>query len=238
MKKSVFAIALLMTLAMLPFPAFAQQEGTYVFMVGNVRYYGNEGMPGWMGAFAKIDEWARVYAFWAKFQVLPIPGNYTFYEARLASASIIKLNYNGKDFYILGTWDVLKVTLMYHANGTITKIIEVIVADQRGELSVTGSWTLFSIDIVGVPLITGLVTFYWISPGKEIPVGDVKGPLQDVPDGKINIFDLTHVAKGYGSTPGKPEYNFDIDFNFDYKVDIYDLTTIAANLGESYKPPA
>jgi len=28
--------------------------------------------------------------------------------------------------------------------------------------------------------------------------------------------------------------DFSMDFNFDFKIDIYDLTTIAVNIGESY----
>jgi len=237
-KLSYLAILLITwTLGTTPMLSLAQSaSSTWVFMAGSINRYGSEGWVGWCGAWAEIDQWAEVLAFWQKFQVLPIPGNYTFNYARLANASIIKLDYLGKDFYILGKWDVLKITLVYGPGGNITKVIEILAADAPGELFVTGGWKDFTINIIapGIQLITGTVFFYRIVSTRPIPKGDVRGPGIDVPDGKINLYDLVHVAKGYGSTPGKPEYKFDTDFNADFTIDIYDLTTLAASLGESY----
>lgn len=238
MKKAIWVSILLMTLA-LTIPTFAEPatESTWVFMAGNINWYGNEGLVGWCGAFAKIDEWAEVYALWEKFQILPIPGNYTFYYARLANASIIKLDYTGKDFYILGEWDVLKVILVYDAHGNITRVTELLADDARGELSVTGNWSAFTISIMDpdVKLITGRVVFHRITSKGPIPRGDVKGPeINSLPDGEIDVYDLVHVAKAQGDTPGMGRYNFDIDFNFDFTIDIYDLTTLAVNFGEEY----
>lgn len=211
-------------------------DQTWVFMTGYINRYGNESVGGWCGAWAEIDRWAEVRAFWVKPQILPIPGNYTFHYARLVNASMVKLNYQARDFYILGLWDVLRITLVYDAGGNVTLVTEVVAVDAEGELYVTGGWRDLTIDIRGVNLLTGTVLFYRITSIRPIPIGDVSGFPPKIPDGEINIYDLVHVAKAYGDTPGMlgSLYDFDIDFNIDFTIDIYDLTTVAASLGESY----
>lgn len=236
--KKTFLIAFLLvtlTLTAIPTSTFAQStDSTWVYMVGYIEQFGDKSVSGWVGAWAEIDQWAEVHAFWTWPQILPIPGNYAFYYARLVDASIIKLDYNEKDFYILGTWDVLKITLVYDMEGNITKVMEIVADDASGDLSVTGGWSAFTIVITGVDLITGRVLFYRMVSDGPIPIGDVTGLVPDTPDGEINIRDLVHVAKAYGDTPGIGRYNFDIDFNFDFQIDIIDLTTLAASLGETY----
>jgi hypothetical protein len=113
--------------------------------------------------------------------------------------------------------------------------MELLVDDGLGTLSVTNNWTDFTVNVQGIELIRGSVVFYAES-SIEIPIGDVFGEGQ-LPDGEINIWDLVHIAKAYGSTPGNqfvPNYDFSLDFNFDFIIDIYDLTTIAVNIGKSY----
>jgi len=225
-----------LVIATFPVPISGQSsDSTWVLMVGQIMQVGNQSIPGWCGTLAEIDQWAEAHAFWAEFQILPIPGNYTFHYARLVNSSIIKLDYLGKDFYILGEWDVLKITLMYDFEGNVTTVYEPIVIGASGELFVTGGWKDFTIAITEIELIiTGKVVFYRIVSDGFIPIGDVRGVDPDIPDGKIDIRDLVHVAKAYGDTPGIGNYYFDIDFNHDFKIDIIDLTTLAANLGESY----
>jgi len=237
MKNLVLVAVLAITLATtsIPTSALGTAESTWVVMAGRIVSYGGESVGGWSGALAKIDEWAEVNAFWVKPQIMPIPGNYTFHWARLVNASMVKLNYTGNDFYIAGLWDVLKITLVYDLHGNVTKVFEVIADDARGELTVTDGWRNFRINIENVPSIAGVVYFYRIVHTKPVPKGDVTSEAPNVPDGKINIWDLVHVARAYGETP-KPwgKYDFNIDFNFDFTIDIYDLTTLAANLGENY----
>jgi len=242
MKKSWYVAVLLtaLTLGMTPMLGLAQTaDPTWVFMAGSIDWYGTNGVVGWCGVFAKIDEWAEARTFWMQFQIQPIPGNYTFYFARLENASLVKLDYQGKDFYILGLWDVLKITFVYERGGGMTKVVEIIVDDAPGELYVTsdfsGVWKDLTINIIGVDLLRGNVIFYRIITTGPIPKGDVRGLNPNLPDGKIDIMDLVHVARAYGETP-KPggRYDFNIDFNFDFTIDIYDLTTVAASLGKEY----
>ena len=58
--------------------------------------------------------------------------------------------------------------------------------------------------------------------------------LKYVPSGRNSRFYRYLETIPYGSTPGLGRYKFNIDINLDFVIDIYDLTTLAASLGESY----
>ena len=58
-----------------------------------------------------------------------------------------------------------------------------------------------------------------------ILIGDLNG------DGKIDIKDISIVARAYGSDPGKPNWNPDADLNHDGKVDIKDIAIVAKVFG-------
>lgn len=239
MGKSNYVIMLLMafTLGVTPFIGSVHAAGsTSVFVAADIKMVGSEGLTGFCGVWAQINQSAEVRALWQKFQIFAIPGNYTFYYARLANASVISQNYVGRDLYILGLWTVLKITLVYDSSGTITQVVEIITDNAGGELYITGGWTSLTINIrdPNVGLITGNVYFYRVVLAGAAPIGDVSGVQTNVPDGKIDIYDLVHVARAYGNTPGIGKYDFNIDLNVDFKIDIFDLTTVAANLGTSY----
>jgi PKD repeat protein len=53
-------------------------------------------------------------------------------------------------------------------------------------------------------------------------------------DGKIDIKDISIVAKAFGSYPGHPLWNPIADLNGDNKVDIKDISVVAKHYGESY----
>lgn len=250
MKKSILAVFPLLTL-MLAFPlgqlAANATDQTWVVMHGTITEYGGSPVAyGWCGAYAKVGEWAKVHAFWVPTMIFQPPCwnstpsinfTYSFYIAKLVNASMVELNYTEViDFYISGIWDVYNVTFAYSGDWNFTWTMELMLDDANGQLSVTGNWTDFTIAITDIELISGKVVFHRVKPMKPIPMGDIWGPNRK-PDCKVNIFDLVHAAKAYGSTPGNPwipNYDFSFDFNFDYKIDIIDLTTIAVNIGESY----
>ena len=50
-------------------------------------------------------------------------------------------------------------------------------------------------------------------------------------DGVVDIYDLTLVAKAYGSAVGQPEYNPELDITKDGRVDIRDLAIVCRNYG-------
>lgn len=248
MKKSVYAIALLMTLTMTLIPVSAQPvtEPTFVAMKGVVQYYGSKPAYGCLRAFAEVKKWAEVKVVWTDMgpRILSFPAVYYFYAAKLVKSDIVELKYNERDFYVSGVWDVWNVTLSYDEHGKLWKwIIDLIVDDGPGDLSVYNGWTDFTVDIKPKPpmeLIVGKVLRYWIWPF-PIPQGDWNV------DETIDIFDLVHVARAFRGKPGiesywSTEFNinqsleliFDTDLNLDFAVDIFDLATIAANLGESY----
>jgi len=239
MKKLMFVAVLSITLAMTSIPALAQPvtEPIFVGMMGMVQSYGDKPAYGYIGAFAKINKSAEVCLFWTlhPVHIAVIPYNYSFHVARLDTAKMVALNYSGRDFYVSGLWDVYNVTFYYRKDG-FNWTMKLWVDDGFGELNVINNWKTFTVDIeYPIKQIFGIVLRYCIRPIKPIPIGDVTGPYApDVPDGEIDIHDLVHVAKAYGNTPGIGNYYFELDFNFDYVVDIYDLTTIAANLGETY----
>ena len=58
-------------------------------------------------------------------------------------------------------------------------------------------------------------------------MGDING------DGVINVYDLSLVAKAYGSLIGEPEYNPETDLNKDDRVDIRDLAVVGKYYGKT-----
>lgn len=265
MKKVVsLSVLLIMVLALTSTASPAQSTPIpiRVKMVGHINSYGGNVAAGMLVAHAKIDEWAKVRAFYVpRLNFTPhtfphiIPANLTvsFHAVKLVNAFLVKLNYMDNDFYILGLWDVIKITIVHHDLNNFTVIIQPLVIHGRGELNVTGTWTDFTLDIVGNNLVKGKVLFFAVVGGlKPIPIGDVSGgpfpgiPDQrpGIPDRRIDIRDLVHVARAYGSTPGDPwtpNYAFSADFDFDVDnpvstvgVGLGELTTIASNLGTEY----
>lgn len=68
-------------------------------------------------------------------------------------------------------------------------------------------------------------------------IGDITGLTAGVPDGKVDMRDITTAAIAYGSYPSHPSWNPNADITgptlgeSDNKVDIRDLTAIAKNYG-------
>jgi hypothetical protein len=228
MRKTFLMAFLVTSLALTSFPTFAQTESTYVAMDGYVESYGEELAYGWLGALAEIDQWAEVDIFWSMENLsLELPANYSFYAATLVNTETVKLNYTGKDFYVSGRWDVWNVTFYYDETGNYSYTAELIVDDGPGELNVLNGWAVFTVNIIGIQSIAGVVAHSYVGSVK-VPIGDLNW------DHIINIHDLFYIAKAYEDTPGMGRYAFNIDLNHDFKIDIIDLTTIAANLGKSY----
>jgi hypothetical protein len=244
MRKLRIAPIVVLLPLMLIMPTIAQPAAnpTWVMMHGRVEYFGSNQAWGYCGVYAKIGEWARVFAAWTIGKPV-ITTIFNFYAARLMNTTVVELNYSSSDLYIEGLWNVYNVTFIYEPGqmpGNYTFTIDLLVDHGEGTLTVNDNWKTFTISITGIDEVKGSVKRYIIRPIEPIPIGDICGPNMGPPDSTVNIWDLVHAAKAYGTTPGMPGMEFDfsfyfsMDFNFDFKIDIIDLTTIAVNIGESY----
>ena len=68
-------------------------------------------------------------------------------------------------------------------------------------------------------------------------VGDLTGSTPFKPDGKVNIMDISVVAKAFGTTPGMPLWNANCDVNNDGIVNIRDISIVAKNWGATTNYP-
>jgi len=250
MRKSIAVIMLAMmaisSFALIPNLASADYhfQGLWVRVGGVVTRWDTTRVFGWMGAFAAmIDangtyyEWARAGAIWStetrrlNYSEPPTPENFTFsfYAAKLVETSAVRLNYSGYNFYIAGKWNVINVTTTILVDGSgalisFTQTIETMFTNATGELGVLfASWWLFDLSIDGIDLLRGFLTgggYYYT----EIKICDLDG------DGEVDLIDLVKVAKRYRTIPGLWNYNQTMDLNYDNKIDIGDLTTVAANM--------
>lgn len=161
---------------------------------------------------------------------------YTFYTARLTNASVSSLAIGTNDFFINGTWNVYKVTsnvtITTNSDDDITNIhreSDTSIAQAYGELNVTDNWKEFTLTITGYDPLTGSVTrtrtgMMQFNPFK-ITDSD-QASQSDV----VTKTDLVACAKNYRAMPGWGNYDQRMDFNNNYKIDITDLATIAANM--------
>jgi len=247
MKKGIAVIMLAMlaigSLGFIPNPANADTifQELSVRVRGIITQWGATPVFGWIAANAiKVNlngtyhKWAGVHAMWSYDKPRlncsrPPTENFTFsfYTARLIKSSVVRLNYSGYDFYISGYWNVVNITTSVYVNENgelinVTRVFEPILTNATGELRVFSHWKLFELDIDGIDLLSGFVTMWRIT-YLEIRICDIND------DDKVDIIDIVRVAKAYRTVPGMPGYNVEMDFNLDCRIDIGDLTTLAAN---------
>ena len=100
------------------------------------------------------------------------------------------------------------------------------VAKVYGELNVTDSWTKFTLKFTGYDPLTGSVTR---SVTRQVQFNWYK-VTDDVAGTAVTRADVNAVVQCYRAMPGWGNYDNRMDFNFNYKIDIADLATVAANL--------
>jgi hypothetical protein len=218
----------------------------WVHMKGLVTKYGGVEAIGGIMAHARVaeeeDDWARVHGFLT--QQTPVTDTsaeytFSFLAFRLANTTEVALNSDdGNDLYISGLWNVYEVTWTYY-DSTWTRTIEQIVEEKSGELIVnletTGTFTL-EINDPKIESIEGIVIFYHMRYGGFIEHVHAMARVNADCNGdwKVNILDITKVARSYGATLGKPGYDFFLDVNFDYEINILDLANTAQAFGQEY----
>ena len=158
---------------------------------------------------------------------------YTFYAARLWNASVSSLSAGATNFFLNGTWNVNTVkstiTIITNDNGDIVSVHRVSdtqLAKVYGELNVTNNWTKFKLQLTGYDPLTGSMTRYMM---RQTQFNFFK-VADDNTGTTVTKADLTAVVKCYGAMPGWGNYDNTMDFNYNYKIDIADLATVAANM--------
>jgi hypothetical protein len=216
-------------------------QRSWVRLTGRITQWGSTPVNGTISVQARTvrvnDTLARKFvgasAVWTNGTVKP-RGNftYTYYAAKLVNLQTAKLNYQGNDFFLNGTWAIYNVTVTNTVitNNGITSVhrdTDAVSTKAIGQLNVTDNWTKFTLTINGIDPLTGLV--------HRVKTSLVQMNVCKVSDdgtNKVTIQDVLIVARAYGAMPGMNNYDQKLDFNLHYKIDITNLATVAANVGQ------
>ena len=156
---------------------------------------------------------------------------YVYYVARLPNASIASATVDSATAYSLsGTWNLANVTstitILTDDSGAITKIHrdqDIITSKASGKLTVTGN--TFTLNIEGINPLTGSVfrtiTRSWYNPFKM---------TDDSTTSTVTRNDVRAIAQNYGAMPGWGNFDSNMDFNNNYRVDIADISSVARNI--------
>jgi hypothetical protein len=221
-------------------------QRSWIRLNGIVETWGSQEVNGSLSVNARtvgyneeVRQAAFATAIWSNTTNFRQGGNfsYSFYVARLIDANVSVLNYEDVDFFMNGTWNVFNVTISqtiiksgdlesgYTVDRQTKTAIDPIANKAYGELNVSGNWTKFVLSINGVDELNGVVTRagMWQMAFNKFKVSE------DGTD-KVSRIDLTVLSRIYGARPGWGSYDSNMDFNCNYKIDIADLSTVAANV--------
>ena len=189
------------------------------------------------------NQLAMATAIWTTNTSRPIAGvqakqnfTYTFYSARLTNASVSTLSTTSAaptNYFLNGTWSVYtvvsNVTIITNADGQITNVhrtSDTSVQKAYGELNVTDNWTKFTLSITGIDPLTGSV---FRSVQRQMQFNPFK-VTDDTATNAVTKADIAAVIHSYGAMPGWGNYDARMDFAGHYRIDIADLSTVAANI--------
>jgi len=189
---------------------------------------------------AEKNQFARASAVWTTNTTRAISAakakenfTYTFYSARLLNASVSTFSSSPTNFFLNGTWSVAtvnsKVTIITNTDNEIVSVhreSDSTVAKVYGELNVTDNWTKFKLQLTGYEPLTGSIARY-VTRNAMFNWYQV---TDDVLGTTVTRADVNAVVQIYRAMPGWGNYDNKMDFNFNYKIDIADLATVAANL--------
>lgn len=221
---------------------------SWVMMKGKITKYGEDNAFGALTVHAKISEsdgWTKAYGFFT-LQQLPTETKHTnfsisCYYLTLLNATKTEVNSDEKALYIEGYWNVwnrtVSVTVADNTETTVTFVFKLIREGVPGNLSATLEPSNFTLQIDEMEEINGEVIFYHFRFAKPdnnfnrmigIPRGDFNR------DGMVNIQDIMRIAKAFNAKFGMPGYDFDLDVNADFIINIFDLTAAAQEYGQEY----
>ena len=155
---------------------------------------------------------------------------YTHYTARLVLLQAVrgKLADPAFNLNVTGLWNVNKVTItrQFDEDGALvksTREVTPVVARAKGQLHITDDWKKFDIQIQGVETIEGN--------GLTMrTTRNVINPFSFSDLARPTIQDLFQLVRCYRAMPGFGNYIPEVDYNMDSKIDLKDLTTVAANM--------
>jgi hypothetical protein len=198
-----------------------------------------------ISAAANTNQLASATALWTTNTTRPISDarskenfTYVFYAARLTNVSVSTLSAStaANDYFLNGTWNVFTVisniTVITNADGQITNVLrnsDTSIAQAYGELNVTNNWTTFKLSINGIAPLTGSVI---VSVQRNVQFNPFK-VTDDTTSTVVTRADVAAVSQSYGSVPGWGNYDPRLDVCGHFKIDICDLSTVAANVGSS-----
>jgi hypothetical protein len=161
---------------------------------------------------------------------------YLIYSAMLSNASVATLSYDANNFFMNGTWNVNTVTIavavITNSSGNITSVhrdTDIVPTTAYGELAVTDNWTKFTLTIDGIDPLAGSVHRSIMRQMQWNPF-KITDDLTSTTSESVTKTDLSAVVNCYGNMPGWGNYDQKMDFNFNYRIDIADVATVAANV--------
>jgi hypothetical protein len=222
-------------------------SASWVRLNGNINQWGTTDVRGQLQTQARAAvfnssdprQFAGATAIWTGNLSRPIQSvrakeNFTsvFYSARLANASVstVSASSASSTYFINGTWNFAvvtsTVTIITNENGTVTRVLrnqDIVPQRLYGELTVTGN--TFTLALSGQDALTGTVfrsiSRTWFNPFQMNP---------DAASNSITKTDVNTIAQCYNSVPGWGNYDINMDFNNNYRVDIADISTVAAQM--------
>ncbi|MCW3996766.1 MAG: hypothetical protein NWE98_11550 [Candidatus Bathyarchaeota archaeon] len=183
---------------------------------------------------AVFKPWVTVGAFWSNQPHLPGSkptgqGQYTFtcYDARLVRLTSIRKQ-EDMIVNITGLWNVnkVKVTTLFDQSGApVNTVREVtpIVTQAAGQLHITTDWKKFTVEIEGVNALEGVEI-------SMMTTTNIINPFSYSGAPQANVNDLEHVMGCFRAIAGLGNFNPELDYNKNSKIDLGDLTTVAANM--------
>ena len=210
---------------------------------GSVTEWGSESCHGSLLMNAKTVNvptvryrpWASVSAVWSNEQqpfasVIKPVGNFTYthYTAKLVWLIALRPNQEGFNLNLTGIWNVneIKITYKFDAYGVLTKTVRrvtPIATGAKGQLLILDGWKRFSLKIDGVGTLKGGASTI------KTASSDIN-PFSFEADPETNFQDLMEIVKCFRAMPGFGNYVPELDYNLDSKIDVADLTTVAANM--------
>lgn len=129
---------------------------------------------------------------------------------------------------VTGLWNAQKIitTTDFDQNGVpIHTVNDVTPLATRamGQLHITTDWKNFDITIDGVDPLQGIEISMMTTTNTMNPFSYEGAP-------KPTFQDLMQVVGYFRTMPGFAKFNPELDYNADYKIDVADLTTVAANM--------